>query len=265
MAPVHLCVLLVATSCVSQTFSKPLSGGSGRLERSDDPQPLAAVVDNLSSRLASLEASNTALKNQVTALENQLRAKRCESGTVQLYPHAQPPQQVSGSELHERSDDPQPLGAVVDNLASRLARVEASSTEMQNELGVLRAKRCESGVVGFAPHAQANVIAPDGNQSRTHTIHINFARPFATTPWVSIGMSEIDGMQFIWRYIVRLFRFVTRGAWGQLELQLPQRAPRAPIPQPEMVPKTQMVPKTALNNETKGLVPVDWSINIKDF
>ncbi|XP_025098386.1 uncharacterized protein LOC112566421 [Pomacea canaliculata] len=96
MAPVHLCVLLVATSCVSQTFSKPLSGGSGRLERSDDPQPLAAVVDNLSSRLASLEASNTALKNQVTALENQLRAKRCESGTVQLYPHAQPPQQVSG-------------------------------------------------------------------------------------------------------------------------------------------------------------------------
>lgn len=51
----------------------------------------------------------------------------------------------------------------------------------------------ESGVVRFSPHAQANVIAPDGNQSRTHTIHINFARPFATTPWVSIGMSEIDG------------------------------------------------------------------------
>lgn len=47
-------------------------------------------------------------------------------------------------------------------------------------------------MVGFAPHAQPNVIASNGGQSRTHRVHINFARPFASTPWVSLGMSEVD-------------------------------------------------------------------------
>lgn len=47
------------------------------------------------------------------------------SHRLRLLYHLSP---VTGSDLHERSDDPQPLGAVVDNLASRLARVEASST-----------------------------------------------------------------------------------------------------------------------------------------
>ncbi|PVD27998.1 hypothetical protein C0Q70_10575 [Pomacea canaliculata] len=83
------------------------------------------------------------------------------------------------SERLERSDDPQPLAAVVENLASRVATLEASNTG-------------ESGVVGFAPHAQPNVIASNGGQSRTHRVHINFARPFASTPWVSLGMSEVD-------------------------------------------------------------------------
>lgn len=49
----------------------------------------------------------------------------------------------------------------------------------------------ESGGIGFTPHTQPGVLF-SGIMSRTHSVHANFSRVFATKPWVSVGITHLD-------------------------------------------------------------------------
>lgn len=68
---------------------------------------------------------------------------------------------VTGSERLERSDDPQPLAAVVENLASRVATLEASNTGKQDKLSV---------VMILLPGSLSSLLSPSATASKSATV-----------------------------------------------------------------------------------------------